>query len=65
MAVVHLLPVPRSNIGLLVQISAMLLLIANAVLVRKITRAIPGGSSGEAVSASGLTAFYLPLNKLG
>ncbi len=65
MAMLHRIPVPRSKICLLVQISGMLLLMANLVLVWSLAHSLSGGSRGAALCASGLTAFYLPLNNWG
>lgn len=65
MAMLHRIPLPRSKICLLVQLSGMLLLMANLVLVWSLARSLSGGSRGAALCASGLTAFYLPLNNWG
>jgi len=65
MAMLHRVPLPRSKICLLVQLTGMLLLMANLVLVWSLARSLSGGSRGAALCASGLTAFYLPLNNWG
>jgi hypothetical protein len=62
MAAVHLLPLPPSKMSLIVQITAVALLVVNLVLVRRIALAVSNGSEAVAFGGSVLTACYLPLN---
>ncbi|MFC1800137.1 hypothetical protein ACFL2Z_04415 [Candidatus Eisenbacteria bacterium] len=62
MAAMHLVPVAQSKASLLVQISSALLLLANLIFVRKLSRAIARDSGFIETGALLLTAFYLPLN---
>jgi arabinofuranosyltransferase len=61
MAGVHLFPIPREKISLVIQISAALFLALNLVFVRKIALLVSDGASSVASAAMALTAFYLPL----
>ena len=62
MSVLHLLPVARSTVSLLVQESAALLLLVNLIYVARIADLVSGRSRGVTICAVLLTAFYLPLN---
>ncbi|MFC1541841.1 hypothetical protein ACFL50_05255 [Candidatus Latescibacterota bacterium] len=61
MAAVHLLPVTKEKISLVIQISAAILLAFNLLFVMKIARLISKNVSAVTFSAVFLTAFYLPL----
>jgi len=61
MALIHLLPVARSKICLLIQITGIVLLVLNLFMVMKIARLISGNSFQVSSGAMILTAFYLPL----
>ena len=61
MAAVHILPLPQSKFSVVIQITGILLLLANLVFVRKAALLVSGGASRVAVAAMILTAFYLPL----
>ena len=62
MSLLHLLPVARSTVSLLVQESAALLLLVNLVYVARIAGLVSGGSRVVSICSVLLTAFYLPLN---
>ncbi|HOQ99526.1 MAG TPA: glycosyltransferase family 39 protein [Anaerolineae bacterium] len=62
MAILHLLPVGDSKMSLFVQITGLLLLVANLLFVRKIADSISGHSTFVSLASVILTAFYLPLN---
>jgi hypothetical protein len=62
MALLHLLPVAKSKMSLLVQATSAVLLLVNLFFVRKIAAAISGGSRFVALGAVITTAFYLPIN---
>jgi hypothetical protein len=62
MAAVHLLPIPAAKISLVVQTTAVALLVANLFAVRRVALLAAGGREAVAVGAVVLTAFYLPLN---
>jgi hypothetical protein len=61
MAVFHLLPIPVSKISLFIQLSGMLFLTLNLVVLKRIIDHISEGSEFLMVSLF-LTAFYFPLN---
>ena len=62
MGLIHLIPVAKSKISLLVQATSAGLLLANLFVVRRLAGTISGGSRFVSLGAATLTAFYLPLN---
>jgi arabinofuranosyltransferase len=62
MGLLHLVPVAKSKMSLLVQVSSAVLLMVNLFVVRKLAGAVSGGSRFVSLGAVTLTAFYLPLN---
>ena len=62
MALLHLLPAGPATMSLLVQLSALALLLVHLVIVRRVALLVSGGSVFVALAAVLLTAFYLPLN---
>jgi hypothetical protein len=62
MALVHLLPIPPSKTSLVIQITAVILLVINLCHVRRIASAVSGGSRMTAWGAVVLTGSYLPIN---
>jgi arabinofuranosyltransferase len=62
MGLLHLLPVAKSKVCLLVQATSAVLLVANLFVVRKLAGYISAGSRFVSLGAVTLTAFYLPLN---
>jgi hypothetical protein len=61
MAAVHFLPVAQSKICLIIQLTGLLLLLANLFFVRKIALLLFDNSERMALAGVFLTAFYLPL----
>ena len=61
MAVIHLLPIAMSKTSLIVMLSGAGILLANLVLVKKLTEAVTGENSYAPLLAVFLTAFYYPL----
>jgi len=61
MAVIHLLPIAMSKTSLVVMLSGAGILLANLVLVKKITEVVAGKNSCAPLLAVFLTAFYYPL----
>jgi arabinofuranosyltransferase len=64
MALLHLLPLPVSKIGLAVQLSGLLFLAINLFVVKKIGDEL-SDSPWVGLLAAFITAFYLPLNNWG
>lgn len=62
MGVLHLLRLPQSKMSLLVQITSLIALVANAFYVRKITALMSENDSVASFAAMIFTASYLPLN---
>jgi len=62
MALFHLFPIASSKISLFIQIFAVLFMIINLFLVRKIAGFISENSLWVSLGAVALTAFYFPLN---
>lgn len=62
MALLHLLPVAETRVSLWVQLTSLLLLVANLWVVRAVALRVSGGSRPAALGACVLTAAYLPLN---
>jgi hypothetical protein len=62
MAVLHLLPVPASKISLLVQLTSLVLLAANLVVVARLASKLAGGCPLASTGAAVLTASYISLN---
>lgn len=62
MALLHLLPVTASKMSLLVQISAMVILVFNMYLLKKIAQIISLDSQRVMLASVMLTAFYYPFN---
>jgi hypothetical protein len=62
MTVLHLLPVARSTVSVVVQETAAILLMVNIVYVAKIAELVSGRSKVVTGCAVLLTAFYYPLN---
>jgi hypothetical protein len=62
MALLHRLPVDKPMVSLPVQLSALLCLVLNLFVVRRLALTIGAGSRAAAFSAVLFTAFYLPLN---
>lgn len=65
MSLFHLLPLDISRVSLGIQISGLLFLFLNLILVRKLCEKIAGKFSPVSLGAMALTAFYLPLNNWG
>jgi hypothetical protein len=61
MAVIHWLPIAMSKTSLVVMLSGAGILLANLVVVKKLTEAIAGENSYAPLLAVFLTAFYYPL----
>lgn len=61
MAAIHLLPIAISKTSLVVSLSGAGILLANLVLVKKLTEAVAGANSYAPLLAVFLTAFYYPL----
>jgi len=62
MTLLHLLPVAKAKMSLLVQITGALLGLATLVILRRLANAISNNDSYISLGAVMLTAFYLPLN---
>ena len=62
LAALHLVPIAASKLSFLVQISAVIFLICNLIVVKKMTERLSDGSPFATIMAVVLTAFYLPLN---
>ncbi|MBT4484220.1 MAG: hypothetical protein HOC71_11160 [Candidatus Latescibacteria bacterium] len=62
MSLFHFLPVSQSHICLYIQISGLLLLLANLFVVRKLAQLVSYNSGPVSISSVFLTAFYYPLN---
>lgn len=62
MSAIHLLPVSESKTSLFVQVTSVLLLIANLFAVRRVASMISGSNRFVILASLILTAFYLPLN---
>ena len=62
MSLFHFLPIPVSKISCCVQVLAMVLLIANLFVVRKIARILSNGSTTVIIGSVLLTALFYPLN---
>jgi hypothetical protein len=65
MAALHLLPVAESKVSLLVQLTSLLALALNVVVIARIARALAPDSALAGLGAALLSAFYLPLNNWG
>jgi len=65
MSLIHLLPIAKPKISLLIQISGALFLLANLIFVKLIGDQIYGDKPFYSLSAVLLTALYLPLNNWG
>lgn len=61
MALLHLLPVARAKMSLLVQVSSAGLLLAGMLFTRRIASAISGSSRLVMIGAVLATGFYLPI----
>lgn len=62
MAALHLLPVAKSKLSLLVELTGALCLLVNLVYVRRIADHVSGGSRRVTICAVVFTASYLSLN---
>ena len=62
MALLHLIPLAKSKISLLVQATSAVLLLVSLVFVKRIAQAISEGSRFVWVGAVVLSAFYMPTN---
>jgi hypothetical protein len=62
MALFHRLMIDPAQVSFYIQTSGAVFLIANLVLVKKITDLLSGTSGFAALTAVAFTAFYLPLN---
>lgn len=62
MALLHLLPIAKAKISLLIQITGALLGLATLVILRRLANTISNNDSYISLGAVMLTAFYLPLN---
>jgi hypothetical protein len=68
MAIFHLLPIPTPYISLAIQISGLVFLVLNLILIRRITTSMLDDAPRPAgwvvpLVAVGLTAFYYPLTQ--
>jgi arabinofuranosyltransferase len=66
MAIIHLLPIPTPYVSLAIQISGLVFLVLNLILIRRITTHMLDDSPASWVVplvAVGLTAFYYPLTQ--
>ena len=62
MALIHLFGLPSNQVSLVVQVSGLLIILANLFVVRKIAERLAGGNRLLPLLAVFLTAFYFPLN---
>ena len=65
MALLHLLPVSPPKMSLLVQLTGLVLLVVNLVVVKLLAESVSGGSRRAGLCAAFLTAFYVPLANWG
>jgi hypothetical protein len=65
MALLHMLPVSPPKISLLVQLTGLLLLALNLVVIERLAESVSGGSRRSGLCAAFLTAFYVPLANWG
>ncbi len=65
MALLHMLPVSAPKISLLVQLTGLLLLAFNLVVIERLAESVSGGSRRSGLCAAFLTAFYVPLANWG
>jgi hypothetical protein len=66
MAIIHLLPIPTPYVSLAIQISGLVFLVLNLILIRRITtHMLDDSPAGWIIPlvAVGLTAFYYPLTQ--
>lgn len=64
MALIHRLPIPLAQMGLMIQISGAVFLVATLVMVRLVVEQLSGDLLAM-LGAVALTAFYAPLNSYG
>ena len=61
MSAIHLLPIAISKTSLVLMLSGAGILLANLLVIKKLTEAVAGENSYASLSAVVLTAFYYPL----